>query len=80
MPHQGQSHNVVIYMHADAKHNSWSGGCEFDLPNRPFLSLSDFILHARHIRALFELPRAWFLLLHVQKKTHLRKNLTKKCK
>ena len=32
MPHPGQSHNVVIYMRADAKHDSRSGGCEFDLP------------------------------------------------
>ena len=27
-------------------------------------SLPDLILHARHIRARFEQPRAWFLLLH----------------
>ena len=38
MLHLGHSHNVVIYMRADAKHNSRSGGCEFDLPNCPFLS------------------------------------------
>ena len=38
MQHPGQSHNVVIYMCAYIKHDSWSGGCEFDLPNRPFLS------------------------------------------
>ena len=38
MPRPGQSHNGVIYMHADIKHDSQSGGCELDLPNRPFLS------------------------------------------
>ena len=38
MPHLGQSHNMVIYVHADTKHDSQWGGCEFDLPNRPFLS------------------------------------------
>ena len=38
MPHPGQSHNVVIYKSAYVKHDSRSGGCEFDLPNRPFLS------------------------------------------
>ena len=43
MPHPGQSHNVVIYIHANAKHDSRSGGYEFDLPNHPFLSpLSHF--------------------------------------
>ena len=56
MSHPGQLHNVVIYMRAEAKHDSRSGGCEFDLPNPPFLP--DLILHARHIRACFELPRA----------------------
>ena len=42
----------------DVKHVSRSGGCEFDLPTRPLLSLSlsDLILHTRHIRARFELP------------------------
>ena len=45
------------------KHDSQSGGCEFDLPNRLFLS-PDFILYARHIRAYFELPCVWFLLWH----------------
>ena len=38
MPNPGQSHNVVIYMCADAKHDSRSGGCKFDLPNCLFLS------------------------------------------
>ena len=38
IPHPGQSHNVVIYMRADIKHNSRLGGCEFDLPNHPFLA------------------------------------------
>ena len=38
MPHPGQSHNVVIYMRDYIKHDSWSGGCEFDLPNCLFLS------------------------------------------
>ena len=38
MKHLGQSHNVVIYMRADAKHDLRLGGCEFDLPNHPFLS------------------------------------------
>ena len=38
MPHLGQSHNVIIYKRAYVKYDSWSGGCEFDLPNRPFLS------------------------------------------
>ena len=38
MPHPGQSHNVVIYMRAYVKHDSQLGGCEFDLPNRLFLS------------------------------------------
>ena len=38
MPHPDQSHNMVIYMCADVKHDSWLGGCEFDLPNHPFLS------------------------------------------
>ena len=38
MPHPDQSHNVVIYMCTDVKHNSWLGRCKFDLPNRPFLS------------------------------------------
>ena len=36
VPHPGQSHSVVIYMLTYIKHNSRSGGCEFDLPNRPF--------------------------------------------
>ena len=49
MPHQGQSHNVIIYKRTYVKHDSRSGGCEFDLPNRPFLSCPDLILHARHI-------------------------------
>ena len=39
MPHPGQSHNVVIYKCAYVKHDSRLGGCEFDLPNCPFLSL-----------------------------------------
>ena len=51
IPHLGQSHNVIIYVRADAKHDSRSGGCKFDLPNCLFL-----ILHARHIRTCFELP------------------------
>ena len=38
MPHPGQSHNVVIYMRADVKHCSQSGGYEFNLPNCLFLS------------------------------------------
>ena len=38
MQHPSQSHNVVIYMHTDIKNDSRSGGCEFDLPNRLFLS------------------------------------------
>ena len=38
MPHPGQLHNVVIYKCAYVKHDSQSGGCEFDLPNGPFLS------------------------------------------
>ena len=58
MPHPGLSHNVLIYMCADVKHNSRLGGCEFDLPNHPFLSLPDLILHARHICARFKLPCA----------------------
>ena len=33
MPHPGQSHNVVIYKHTYVKHDSWSGGCEFNLPS-----------------------------------------------
>ena len=37
MPHPGQSH-VIIYKCAYIKHDSQSGGCEFDLPNRLFLS------------------------------------------
>ena len=42
MPHPGQSHNVVIHVHQhvgspNVKHDSQSGGYEFDLPNRPFL-------------------------------------------
>ena len=37
MPHPGQSHNVIIYMLADTKHDFRSGGCDFDLPNHPFL-------------------------------------------
>ena len=39
--HPGQSHNLVIYMRTSVlvvKHDSRSGGCEFDLPNRLFLS------------------------------------------
>ena len=38
MPHLDQSHNVVIYQHAYVKCDSRSGGCEFNLPNHPFLS------------------------------------------
>ena len=38
MPHPSQSYNMVIYMHTDAKYSSRSGECEFDLPNRLFLS------------------------------------------
>ena len=38
IPHPSQSQNVVIYMRTYVKHDSRSGGCEFDLPNRPFLS------------------------------------------
>ena len=38
MPHPGQSHNVVIYIRTDIKHNSRSGGCKFNLPSCPFLS------------------------------------------
>ena len=38
MPYLGHSHNVIIYKCAYVKHNSWSGGCEFDFSNRPFLS------------------------------------------
>ena len=38
VPHPGQSHNVVIYMCTDVKHDSRLGGCEFNLPNRLFLS------------------------------------------
>ena len=63
MPHPGQSHNVVIYTRADVKHDSRLGGYDFDLPNRPFLSLLDVILHAKHIRARFKLLRTWFLSL-----------------
>ena len=37
MPHPGQLHKVVIYMHADVKHDSRLGGCEFNLPNCLFL-------------------------------------------
>ena len=53
MPHPGQSHNLVIYMRAYVKHNSRSGGCEFDLPNRPFLSpfyTPDIFVHALSCR------------------------------
>ena len=61
MPHPGQSHNVVIYMCADAKHDSRSGGCEFNLPNRLFLStwshfnMPDIFVHALccHVRDFF---------------------------
>ena len=39
MPHPGQSHIMVIYKRTYVKHDLESGGCEFNLPNRPFLSL-----------------------------------------
>ena len=38
MPHLGQSHNAVIYMCADIKHDLRLGGCKFDLPNCLLLS------------------------------------------
>ena len=62
MPHPGQSHNVVIYMHADVKHDSQSGGCEFDFPNHQFLSPWSHFIHQTY--SCFKLPHAWFLLLH----------------
>ena len=62
MPHLGQCGNLHACQHVcspDVKHNSWSGGCEFDLPNYLFLSLwSHFTWR---IRACFELPHVWFL-------------------
>ena len=38
MPHPGQLHNVVIHMCTYVKHDSLLGWCDFDFPNRLFLS------------------------------------------
>ena len=50
MPHPGQSHNVVIYMRTNVIHDQ--GGCEFDLPNCPFLSLISFYMPDIFMHAL----------------------------
>ena len=71
MPHPGQSHNVVIYMCTYVKHNSLSGGCEFNLLVSFFwcccernlihtASLSYFISHS------LSSPSVLFLSSHVQ--------------
>ena len=65
MPHPGQSRNVVIYMHTSVSvvltsntiHDREDVSSIFPIAR---FSLPDLIFHARHIRARFELPRAWF--------------------
>ena len=64
MAHPGQSHNVVIYMRADIKHDWEDVSSIFPIAS---FSLPDLILHARHIHACFELPRVWFLSLQYHK-------------
>ena len=68
MSNPGQSHNVVIYMHASAlvvlMSNTIHDREDVSLISLiTCFSLPDLILHARHICACFELPRAWFLSL-----------------
>ena len=53
MPHLGQSQNVVIYI--NTIHDWEDVSSIFPIPR---FSLPDLILHARHIRALFELLHA----------------------
>ena len=53
MPYPGQLHSVVIYMRADIKHDSRSGGCEFDLPNCPFLSRWSHFSHQTYTCTLW---------------------------
>ena len=59
MLHLGQSHNVVIYMCADIKHDREDVSSIFPITH---FSPPDLILHAWHIRARFEQPCAQRML------------------